>query len=310
MEEAVKCPHCGEKINVGRLLGQRTSAAKAKAARANGRRGGRRTFAQKLVEARAILDDAIHRYKPSHVFAMFSGGHDSLSVTHFASQHSSFSGAIHINTGIGVEQTREFVRSTCQHYGWKLIERSARAGQYEEWVTRFGFPGPSAHRYMYSLLKERPLRTVIREFKRSRHDRILLVTGVRRQESARRMGHVQAVQQEGVRVWCAPFLRLSALDVGRYLEENRVQRNEVVDILHMSGECGCGAYGKQGELQELEVWFPDLATRIRALEAKVRAAGHSWGWGWEARSCSKKVSQAGSTFQPMCVGCAKTSDKA
>lgn len=37
----VKCPKCGAKLNIGRLLGSRQSARKADAARANGHKGGR-----------------------------------------------------------------------------------------------------------------------------------------------------------------------------------------------------------------------------------------------------------------------------
>jgi len=37
----VKCPHCGKPINVGSLLGQRTSEKKAKSSAENGKKGGR-----------------------------------------------------------------------------------------------------------------------------------------------------------------------------------------------------------------------------------------------------------------------------
>lgn len=37
----MKCPHCGKKINVGSLIGSVKSKAKSKAARRNGKLGGR-----------------------------------------------------------------------------------------------------------------------------------------------------------------------------------------------------------------------------------------------------------------------------
>ena len=57
-----------------------------------------------------LLDVAIRRYKPVAVFGMFSGGHDSICAVHMAAQRPEFTAAVHINTGIGIEQTREFVR--------------------------------------------------------------------------------------------------------------------------------------------------------------------------------------------------------
>ena len=37
-----------------------------------------------------VIDQAVAEHKPSHVFALFSGGHDSLTSTHIAAQHPSF----------------------------------------------------------------------------------------------------------------------------------------------------------------------------------------------------------------------------
>ena len=56
------------------------------------------------LEAKAlgVLDQSMTRYEPSHLFAMFSGGHDSLTATRIASKHPNFSAAVHINTGIGI----------------------------------------------------------------------------------------------------------------------------------------------------------------------------------------------------------------
>lgn len=37
----MNCPHCGKPINVGKLIGSKSTPAKAAAARANGKKGGR-----------------------------------------------------------------------------------------------------------------------------------------------------------------------------------------------------------------------------------------------------------------------------
>jgi predicted subunit of tRNA(5-methylaminomethyl-2-thiouridylate) methyltransferase len=163
---------------------------------------------KKIQGALALIDQAVETYKPIAMFAMFamfSGGHDSLTSTHIAARHPLFSGAAHMNTGIGIEQTRKFVRETCKQFGWPLREIRARedAGQdYEKEVLLHGFPGPGAHKIMYSKLKERPLRMLIRETKQKWRDRVLLVTGIRSEESRIRMGYSEHVRRgEGTVIW-------------------------------------------------------------------------------------------------------------
>jgi tRNA(Ile)-lysidine synthase TilS/MesJ len=41
-------------------------------------------------DAMAILDEAIGEHQPSHVFALFSGGYDSLCTTYVVAQHPRF----------------------------------------------------------------------------------------------------------------------------------------------------------------------------------------------------------------------------
>ena len=241
-----------------------------------------------------LLDIAVRRYKPVAVFGMFSGGHDSLCATHMASQHPAFTAALHINT-------RQFVRDTSAAMGWPLLEYSAEAhGQrYDDLVAEHGFPGPFHHRKMYNRLKERALRAAVREHKKAHNDRVLLVTGVRRAESSRRMGTVEPLNREGSRVWCAPLTWFDGTHKNAYMAENDLPRNEVVDVLHMSGECLCGAFAKPGELEWLEFCgYTDVVERIRALQDRAEAAGVPCRWG--VRPSGEEI---GGSPGFMCVGC-------
>ena len=229
----------------------------------------------------SILDDAIAEHDPSHVFALFSGGHDSLCSTALTARHPRFSAAVHINTGIGIEETREFVRDTCRAQDWPLLELHAdRVEQtYEYIVDRYGFPGATGHPYVYRRLKERKIERLIREHKTHRGDRIILATGQRAQESVRRMRHAdlaedgQGWRRIGAQVWANPIAQWSKSDVYRFLEAEGLRRNRVSDLLHMSGECLCGAFARPGEMQELETWFPDVAAYLHELERRAEAKG-------------------------------------
>ena len=229
----------------------------------------------------ALLDESAERHQASGVWGLISGGNDSLANTLVTSQARMFRGCLHIDTGIGIDETREFVRETCRAQGWPLkVYRAADCGQdYDALAIRYGFPGPGQHFRMYIRLKERALNRFIREHKTHRHDRLVLSTGARSQESARRMGHVEPERREGVKVWVNPLHDWSKLECREYIESRGVPQNPVVALLHMSGECLCGAFAHPGELDEIALWYPQTAERIRDLETRVKEAGKPCIWG-------------------------------
>src|SRR5690606_17671643 len=103
-----------------------------------------------MTEPTTILAHAIAEHRPVAVFACFSGGHDSLVSTHWTMRHAPAMTeapvrVLHINTGIGIEETRRFVRETCAAYGWPLWERHAAEGEFGRFVRTHGFPGPAQH---------------------------------------------------------------------------------------------------------------------------------------------------------------------
>jgi 3'-phosphoadenosine 5'-phosphosulfate sulfotransferase (PAPS reductase)/FAD synthetase len=228
--------------------------------------------------AMSELDDAITTHNPSHVFAMFSGGHDSLTSTAIVAKHPRFTAAVHINTGIGIEETREFVRATCEREGWSLLEYHPDGKTYRDLVIEKGMPGgPKAHNTQFYWLKQRSIRRLVREHKQHRHDRIALITGIRASESERRMAGALAVpvRRDGAQLWINPILNWSAMDCSRFMEQEGLQRSRVVDLLHRSGECLCGALSHHSEIREIEAWFPKEAEELHECERLAREAGHA-----------------------------------
>lgn len=264
-----------------------------------------------MKESKRIMDEAINAYAPTKIFCLFSGGHDSQVATHYvmASYRHLSPEVVHIDTGIGIPETQQFVVDTCKKYGWPLkIYRASENTKadgtpdpmvYEDIVVANGFPGPGAHRIMYSKLKQRQVRRLVREHKEKRSDRIMLVSGVRRQESKRRMGTTEECYRDGAQVWVAPMLYMDSSDQRRYMLSNALSENPVKIKLCMSGECLCGAFAHEGELDEIRYWYPEVADRIDRITKKVKAAGHGGTWEKSKWKAKAKVEKAG----PLCTTC-------
>jgi 3'-phosphoadenosine 5'-phosphosulfate sulfotransferase (PAPS reductase)/FAD synthetase len=220
-----------------------------------------------------VISQAVDEHKPSAVFALFSGGHDSVCALRVAVEHPQFTAAVHINTGTGIPETRDYVYDTARALGVPLLEYSPREDRTYEWyVMRFGFPGPGQHSLIYRWLKERQVERLMREHTRGPRDRIVLISGVRRQESVRRMGTAKEVQRRGGQVWVAPIIDWSAAQRLPYMEKHGITPSPVVQAIHRSGECNCGAYGSPQELEEMEFWgFKTAPTMLRDLERRVFA---------------------------------------
>ena len=81
-------------------------------------------------EATSFLDAASKSYGNAGVWAMFSGGDDSLACAIVTARAKNFRGCVHLDTGIGIPETRQFVRETCNTRGWPLlVYRAVDCGQ-------------------------------------------------------------------------------------------------------------------------------------------------------------------------------------
>jgi 3'-phosphoadenosine 5'-phosphosulfate sulfotransferase (PAPS reductase)/FAD synthetase len=243
---------------------------------------------------------------------LFSGGNDSTVLAHMFRKLATH--AIHANTGVGVEATRQFVRDTCASWGLPLIEKHPPPGStYRELVLAEGFPGPAKHWKMYTRLKERALEAARNEMISAPwRERIIFLAGRRSTESARRTHRqLPEIERRKSVVWVSPLRNWTALDLNTYrLRHPDCPRNPVADMLHMSGECLCGAFAHPGELDELAMWpcAADAVAEIRQLEADVTAAGtaptEQCRWGWGADRDRSKVRSG-----PMCSSCESNASK-
>lgn len=256
-----------------------------------------------------MTEDALAVFDEANVplYGMFSGGHDSLAATALAAKHRNFRGVVHINTGIGVEETHQFVRDTCRQHGWTLHELKPPAGKYEELVlTRGGFPyGPMSHNVMLFYLKQLPLRRWLDNIE----GQVGLVTGIRLEESVRRMGAGISVpiRKERRKTWISPILGWTKIDCNLLIAQDGMQRNQVVDLLHRSAECLCGAMAKVEEIHEIARWYPDAAQRIQQLERECERRGivaSVWA-GYQARNLQDGQMQLFSKAElpPLCTSC-------
>jgi len=247
-------------------------------------------------------------YEPVAKFAMFSGGDGSLATTHWCMNNVPGCEVLHINTGIGIEATRTFVRDTCAAQGWKLTEIRAKedCGQdYDEIVSEHGFPGPAGHQFMYSRLKERAVEKIVRDRKVKRSDKVMLLTGICHDDSMRRSGYGgREVNFKGAQMWVNPMYWAGQSWLHQYIRETGVARNPVSEQLGMSGECLCGAFAEKGELRIVRMVCPVTAARIEALQHRIQ---NRHPWGWEDRPPSTdRDTLTPDFFSPMCVNCLKS----
>lgn len=273
-----------------------------------------------LTASHRLLDEAIEFAKidglrpgqrlrtVAGIVTLFSGGNDSTTLAHIFRNRVTHVGMA--NTGIGLEKTRQYVRDTATSWGLPILEKHPEPGYgYEDFLFARafaktgpnkgtllypgGFPGPAAHKIMYQRLKERAFEQMRGELvKHSYQERAVFIAGRRATESDRRkhLAFRVPIERKGAMVWAAPLINWTKMDLNTYRTMYPdVPRNEVSDLIHMSGECLCACFAHENELDEISEWFPEFRAYIDDLERRLLASGVAppercvWGWGWNKR---------------------------
>lgn len=207
--------------------------------------------------------------RDGRVFVEVSGGHDSTALL-YAVHHSDeveIDAVVHLNTGIGAEFTRQYVREQCAKLGLPLIEgiQPDTEQRYGPKVIKHGFPGarPIAHEMHRRDLKQDVEDKIVAGFE----DDLILITGVSRYESNRRHRTVaQSGVQESSRhsgvTYVAPFAELTGSEIQSFLKRHDVDRNEFADLLDSSGECLCASFDSFWALELLWKYEPEVVIAI------------------------------------------------
>ena len=264
----------------------------------------------------------------------FSGGDDSIVVTHFANTTLDECVVFNADTMVGLKPTRDHIEKMILKHKWtaeivkatsegppnltnvnaEVIDNWREGGTaYEEFVLNHGFGGPAIHPRMYQRLKERQLAKLRRSMQNGiRGGRLVAISGIRHDESAIRAGYKRSwndCPKQGV-TWVNPFYNFTALDFELYRQEFGLTNNPVKRICGISGECCCGTFGNKSERDSYRNVDPVFSDYLDRLEEKVKER-FPWGWGesqpkwWADTKRGQKFMcfEDGPAFQPMCVGC-------
>jgi len=261
-----------------------------------------RLWSGERIEPDELVAETKERFSPVATFCLFSGGNDSVVVAHRL--RGQYDALVWIDTGTACPGVREHVISTAEWLGVPLKIYPAPDGAFEKVVLRkpgFGFPGPAQHSVAYHQLKDRAVEALVREHKVTRStQKVALLTGMRRQESQRRMGFRLAVRTKAAQVWCNPIIDWTNREMGAYRRSEALPESDVSALLHRSGECNCGAFAAPGEREQLQAIWPDwFDGLIGALERRARTEGKQCAvWG-EPRCFPGNPNEPG----PLCSDC-------
>ena len=194
-----------------------------------------------------ILNGAVQEHQPSALIACFSGGYDSMVMTHIVNQWVMDTRqqapllVAAVDTLISADGWRDFVTDSAMAIGSKRFEIWDNPGidLWEADVRERGFVYRKAqHKFYFYYLKQRVFRQMVQHFKTHEHDRIMFLNGVRRDESPDRANEPE-VKRIGCGVYVNPVLYWTQDDINLYRAEYDLPINPFYDRWNNSGDCGC-----------------------------------------------------------------------
>lgn len=241
------------------------------------------------------------------VYGLCSGGKDSMSACAVAHKIRPLDGIILVDTTIVARNgddkpsyiaARKFAEQIGVPFicikpkddlkkGYEEVPCIGKYGMgktYENYCKKYGFPHAGQHDTAMRWLKKKALVGFVMSQTKS-GERIALISGVRENESSRREVNSQiiGIDDDTPRIiWIAPIYHWTTKQAYAYVKENNYTLSESYTMLHISGDCLCGAFAKKEESHLISMFYPDTGKQIVEIE-KVAGTNHGglkhWGNG-------------------------------
>ena len=210
-------------------------------------------------------------------WALLSGGKDSTLAAIEMSRRNKLEGVVYIDTGIGLNETKEYVEELCSNSGWNLKVFKGYTS-YDSYILKHGFPTPSGHSQIMHILKLDAVRKFISWHKREMGNTPLLFSGVRKSESKRRARWAVKFQLYEGAYWECPIFDYNTDQVWNLHHQYKIPFNSAYDTIGKSGDCLCGAFGNLTEKKMIGKYYPYLSDHISHLEANTKSEKYNiWG---------------------------------
>jgi len=230
-------------------------------------------FQARVSEVLSSFIEVVESNGIESVYALFSGGRDSLVSLHLSKRVSEILKiglkALHVDTTVSTPGNLEYVQEICNDLHVELTV--LRPGHdFFSLVERWGFP-TATRRWCCYHLKIEPLKKF---FEKVDTSRALVVDGIRAEESWRRrsfpkLGHHRHFKCLNYH----PILEWTRQEVLKYIKAHGLKENPLYRKLPRVAECWCTAFKTAKQFTVLKEEWPELFERFLRAEANLKTGG-------------------------------------
>lgn len=247
------------------------------------------------------------------VYGLCSGGKDSMSAVSIFAEHSKIKAVLLVDTTIvlqngshkpSYEASESFAKKLGVPFicirpldslkvGFEYVNSKEEYGTgktFENYCKKYGFPHAGQHNSVFRYLKKKAMVAFVRSRTKPK-ERIGFVSGVRCQESKRRLENSQmiGVDEDTPRIiWIAPIFNWTTNECFDHIKENNYERSKGYDVIGLNGDCLCGAYASKEEIYILKKEFPDTFEKLKYIES-VAYTKHKGRKNWGNGASTKDV---------------------
>lgn len=230
-----------------------------------------------LTTPHSIVTEAIENYGVKKLYVLFSGGKNSVVVADYIARYfpERFAGCVFTNTGLGSQETRNWVIGYCYGRNWELTMTWPKEKErFHNILMKHGFAGAGNHNMWMAYLKYHSWQQFIKDHL---EEKPALISGVFKRESFARtklkIYSKKPIDTDGKMIFVKPMHRWNAIQFWDYFYEHKLAKSPVYDWFNKSGECYCGAFAEPWELKLLEKFDPLAFNTIKWEEEQIQLYG-------------------------------------